>query len=157
VRGMIRPLTARIVAAPISIDGEAVWCDGEGVAIFDRLDSRAYDGEVSLYAFDLLELDGTDWKPRPMRSGSTGSPSFLPTPRPGSSTASTSGEGAAIFAHACRLGAEGSTASTRTGPGRSANESGPGQSCCLGGSVKWRGAPRLSTFGLAETYILTPV
>jgi hypothetical protein len=41
-----------------------VLCDGEGLAIFDKLHSRTYDGEVSLYPFDLLELDGTDWRPR---------------------------------------------------------------------------------------------
>ena len=29
-----------------------------GLAIFDKLHSRAFDGEVILYAFDLLELDG---------------------------------------------------------------------------------------------------
>jgi ATP-dependent DNA ligase len=52
--------------ASATIDGEAVSCDGEGLAIFYRLRSRAYDGEVSLYAFDLLELDGTDWRPRPL-------------------------------------------------------------------------------------------
>jgi ATP-dependent DNA ligase len=45
-------------AASATIDGEAVWCDGEGLAIFDKLHSRAYDGEVSLYVFDLLGLDG---------------------------------------------------------------------------------------------------
>ena len=40
-----------------TIDGEAVCCDSEGLAIFDKLHSRAHDGEVSFYAFDLLELN----------------------------------------------------------------------------------------------------
>ena len=52
--------------ASATIDGEAVWCDGTGLAIFDKLHSRAHDGEVILYAFDLLELDGEDWRPRPL-------------------------------------------------------------------------------------------
>ena len=48
------------------IDGEAVWCDGNGLAIFDKLHSRTYAGEVILYAFDLLELHGEDWRPPPL-------------------------------------------------------------------------------------------
>jgi ATP-dependent DNA ligase len=48
------------------IDGEAVYCDGTGLAVFDKLHSRAYDDHVILYAFDLLELDGEDWRPRPL-------------------------------------------------------------------------------------------
>jgi ATP-dependent DNA ligase len=35
----IRPLQA-------VVDGEAVWCDGAGLAIFDKLHSRAYDAQV---------------------------------------------------------------------------------------------------------------
>jgi hypothetical protein len=38
------------------VDGEAVWCEGNGLAIFDKLHSRAHDRQVVLYAFDLLEL-----------------------------------------------------------------------------------------------------
>jgi ATP-dependent DNA ligase len=41
-----------------------VWCGGDGLAIFDKFHSRACETEVILYAFDLLELDGTDWRPR---------------------------------------------------------------------------------------------
>jgi IS5 family transposase len=58
---LVRPLSAHwrgcggLAPAFPTIDGEAVWCDSDGLAIFDRLHSRAHDGEVSLYAFDLLE------------------------------------------------------------------------------------------------------
>ena len=55
---------AALATTSATIDGEAVWCDGEGLAIFDKLHSRAHDGAVILYAFDLLELDGADWRPR---------------------------------------------------------------------------------------------
>jgi hypothetical protein len=34
---------AALDAASAVIDGEAVWCDAEGLAIFDKLHSRAYD------------------------------------------------------------------------------------------------------------------
>jgi ATP-dependent DNA ligase len=36
------------------------------VAVFEKLHGRAYDDQVFLYAFDLLELDGEDWRPRPL-------------------------------------------------------------------------------------------
>src|SRR5215467_12559459 len=40
------------------IAGEAVACDGDGVPSFDRIRYRRHDGEVFLYAFDLIELNG---------------------------------------------------------------------------------------------------
>jgi bifunctional non-homologous end joining protein LigD len=44
-------------ARSIILDGEGVICDDNGLAIFDALHSKQRDDEVSLYAFDLLELD----------------------------------------------------------------------------------------------------
>jgi len=38
------------------IDGEAVACDGNGVAVFERLGRKHEAGDVFLYAFDLLPL-----------------------------------------------------------------------------------------------------
>jgi bifunctional non-homologous end joining protein LigD len=42
------------------IDGEAVACDDNGLAVFDRTRYRRHDGKVFLYAFDLIELGGDD-------------------------------------------------------------------------------------------------
>src|ERR1044071_4120444 len=43
--------------------GEAVACDETGLAEFQRLRRRTDDRNVFLYAFDLLELNGTDlWR-----------------------------------------------------------------------------------------------
>jgi bifunctional non-homologous end joining protein LigD len=42
------------------IDGEAVVCDDNGIAVFERLRRKREGRHVFLYAFDLLELDGTD-------------------------------------------------------------------------------------------------
>jgi bifunctional non-homologous end joining protein LigD len=42
------------------IDGEAVACDDNGLAVFDRIRYRRHDRKVFLYAFDLIELDGAD-------------------------------------------------------------------------------------------------
>jgi bifunctional non-homologous end joining protein LigD len=57
-----------------TIDGEVVVCDDAGIANFERLQGWAHDRHAFLYAFDLLELDGEDWRPRPLeaRKGSVG-------------------------------------------------------------------------------------
>jgi hypothetical protein len=43
-----------------TLDGEAVVCGPDGVAVFDALHRRGTVTEVMLYAFDVLELDGED-------------------------------------------------------------------------------------------------
>jgi ATP-dependent DNA ligase len=43
---LISAAIAALAPASVTIDGEAVWCDGDGLAIFDKLHSRAHDGEV---------------------------------------------------------------------------------------------------------------
>ena len=43
-----------------TIDGEACVCGSDGVPVFAMLHSGSYDSAVVLYAFDLLELNGTD-------------------------------------------------------------------------------------------------
>jgi ATP-dependent DNA ligase len=60
----ISAAVAALRTASLTIDGEAVCCDDAGVALFEKLHSRAHDGEAFLYAFDLLELDGEDWRLR---------------------------------------------------------------------------------------------
>ena len=51
------PLIAEALASLRSrsciIDGEAVVCDDNGVASFDRIRHRRHDGDAFLYAFDL--------------------------------------------------------------------------------------------------------
>jgi ATP-dependent DNA ligase len=42
------------------IDSEAIVCDNNGLAVFEMIRWRRHDHAVSLCAFDLLELDGTD-------------------------------------------------------------------------------------------------
>jgi bifunctional non-homologous end joining protein LigD len=42
------------------IDGEAVACDDNGLAVFERLREKPAGRLVFMYAFDLLELDGKD-------------------------------------------------------------------------------------------------
>jgi ATP-dependent DNA ligase len=46
--------------------GEAVVCGHDGVSDFEKLHSRSYDHQVFLYAFDLLELNGDDFRGQPL-------------------------------------------------------------------------------------------
>jgi bifunctional non-homologous end joining protein LigD len=49
------------------IDGEAVICEEDGRPNFERLQTgRRVKPEAQLYAFDLLELNGTDLRRRPL-------------------------------------------------------------------------------------------
>jgi ATP-dependent DNA ligase len=111
---------AALAPASATIDGEAVWCDGEGLAIFDKPHSRAHDRDVILYGFDLLELDGEDWRPRPLRERKARLAKLLAKAPAGIRYSEhLEGDGAAIFAHACRLGAEGIVSKHREHPYRS--------------------------------------
>ena len=49
------------------IDGEAVACDANGLAVFEHLRRKPTGRHVLLYAFDLLELDGEDLRREPIR------------------------------------------------------------------------------------------
>jgi bifunctional non-homologous end joining protein LigD len=49
------------------IDGEAVVCDDNGVASFDRIRHRHHDSDAFLYAFDLIELNGDDLRRDPLQ------------------------------------------------------------------------------------------
>jgi ATP-dependent DNA ligase len=49
------------------IDGEAVVCGKDGKSDFDKLHSGTHDASVFLYGFDLIELDGEDLRPAPLR------------------------------------------------------------------------------------------
>ena len=48
------------------IDGEVVCCDEQGLAIFQLLRHRKNEASAFLFAFDLLELDGTDMRREPI-------------------------------------------------------------------------------------------
>jgi bifunctional non-homologous end joining protein LigD len=50
------------------IDGEAVACDENGLAVFERLRRKPSGKHVFLYAFDLLELDGQDLRREPLET-----------------------------------------------------------------------------------------
>src|SRR5712671_708538 len=57
---------ARLRSRSCIIDGEAVACDDNGLASFERIRYRQHDGDVFLYAFDLIELNGDDLRRDPL-------------------------------------------------------------------------------------------
>jgi ATP-dependent DNA ligase len=64
------PLIASTVAAlptkSCVIDGEAIVCDENGLAVFDLIRGHGSKTSAVLCAFDLLELDGKDLRRRPI-------------------------------------------------------------------------------------------
>jgi bifunctional non-homologous end joining protein LigD len=58
----------RLKARSCLIDGEAVACDDNGVAVFARLRRQPSGRHVFLFAFDLLELDGEDLRREPFET-----------------------------------------------------------------------------------------
>jgi bifunctional non-homologous end joining protein LigD len=111
---------AELPAASVTIDGEAVWCGTDGVAMFDRLHSHAHDAEVFLYAFDLLELDGEDWRPRPLEARKARLAKLMANAPAGLQfNEHIEGDGDQVFAHACKLELEGIVSKDRTRPYRS--------------------------------------
>jgi bifunctional non-homologous end joining protein LigD len=90
------------------IDGEAVACDDQGLAVFDRLRYRHADGSVFLYAFDL-ELDGQDLRREPLETRKETLASLLRGCQPGVRLNGhlEHDDGTIVFHHACALGCEG--------------------------------------------------
>jgi bifunctional non-homologous end joining protein LigD len=58
---------AKLKARSFTLDGEAVVAGADGVAVFDALHRRGRVTDAILQAFDLLELDGVDYRPLPLR------------------------------------------------------------------------------------------
>jgi ATP-dependent DNA ligase len=60
------PLAAAAVAAlPVyscSIDGEAIVCDGKGLAVFQFIRNYRRGNIATICAFDLIEIDGRDMR-----------------------------------------------------------------------------------------------
>jgi bifunctional non-homologous end joining protein LigD len=102
------------------IDGEAVACDDNGLAVFERIRYRRQDGKVFLHAFDLIELDGDDLRREPLDVRKATLRSLLVKVAPGLRwTEHIEGDGETIFRHACQLGLEGIVSKRKDSPYRS--------------------------------------
>jgi bifunctional non-homologous end joining protein LigD len=107
-------------AKSFTLDGEAVVCGPDVVAIFDALHRRGTVTEAMLYAFDLLELDGEDIRHLPLLDRKRRLARLLGGRRLGIVLSDhTDDYGAMIFQHACRMGLEGIVSKRLTAPYRS--------------------------------------
>jgi ATP-dependent DNA ligase len=57
---LIVEAVAKLRASSCIINGEAVACGEDGIASFNMLAHWRHDGDVFLWAFDLIELNGDD-------------------------------------------------------------------------------------------------
>jgi bifunctional non-homologous end joining protein LigD len=91
------------------VDGEAVACNDGGLAVFERLRGRRHNASVFLYAFDLIELNGTDLRREPLQVRKATLASVLVKAGPGIrfNEHLEYDDGETVFRHACKLGFEG--------------------------------------------------
>jgi bifunctional non-homologous end joining protein LigD len=90
------------------IDGEAIVCDENGLAVFDLIRRLGAGERAVLSAFDLLELDGKDLRRRPIETRKAVLAKLLN----GSHLSLVLNEhyeedGEIVFREACKLGCEG--------------------------------------------------
>ena len=106
---LIVEAVAKLRSRSCIIDGEAVACGDDGIASFDRIRYRRHDAGVSLYAFDLIELDGDDLRRDPLAVRKATLASLLRRAAPGlrSNEHLDNEDGPLVFAHACKMGLEG--------------------------------------------------
>jgi bifunctional non-homologous end joining protein LigD len=114
-------VTAMLLRArSFTLDGEAVVCGPDGIAIFDALHRRGVVSEAMLYAFDLLELDGEDLRSVPLGDRKKRLARLVGKRRLGIVLSEhTDEDGATIFRQACRMGLEGIVAKRLGAPYRS--------------------------------------
>jgi ATP-dependent DNA ligase len=98
---------ARIEGSAI-IDAEVVWLDSDGVSIFDALHSRVNDTKASACAFDLLTLNGANFRRKPrLALHIRHCENFCGALVASSYVEHAEGHGDKLFAAACHLGLEG--------------------------------------------------
>ena len=108
---------ARLGANSCIIDGEAVACGDDGIASFDRISYWRNGNIAFLYAFDLIELNGSDLRREPfvVRKATLASllgqemiAGLLGSATPGLRfNEHIEADGPTVLQHACKLGLEG--------------------------------------------------
>jgi bifunctional non-homologous end joining protein LigD len=92
---------ARLRSRSCIIDGEAVACDDNGVALFNRVRHRHHDESIFLYAFDLIELNGDDLRRDPLEGRNATLEIILAKAGPGIRfNEHMEGDGATVFLNA---------------------------------------------------------
>jgi ATP-dependent DNA ligase len=98
----IASVAGKLRARSFTLDGEAVVCGGDGVAVFDALHRRHKAGDAILYAFDLLEFDGEDFRPLPLAKRKARLARLLARVMAGIAMNAHRRWGAVVFRHAAR-------------------------------------------------------
>jgi len=105
---LIREAVNRLKVRSCLIDGEAVACDENGLAVFERLRRKGEGSHVFLYAFDLLELNGMDLRREPIETRKATLASVLRgCPLGLRLNQHRAHPGELVFRHACAMGLEG--------------------------------------------------
>jgi ATP-dependent DNA ligase len=106
---LIAEAVSRLRSRSCIIDGEAVACDENGLALFERIRYRRHDASVFLYAFDLIELNGDDLRREPLEVRKATLASVLKRAAPGLRLDEhiEHEDGETVFRHACKMGLEG--------------------------------------------------
>jgi bifunctional non-homologous end joining protein LigD len=103
---------AKLRVKSVTLDGEGVVCREDGVSDFDKLRAavgRLGSREAFLYAFDLLEINGTDLRRDSWEVRRAALASVLRRARDGIRLSEhlVMTDGNTIFRHACAMGLEG--------------------------------------------------
>jgi bifunctional non-homologous end joining protein LigD len=106
------PLAAEAIEAlPVKscvVDGEAIVCNEDGLALFDLIRNHGSNARAILCAFDLLEVNGEDLRPEPIEDRKRRLAGLLRLPHEGIAlNEHFGGDGAVVYKHACALGCEG--------------------------------------------------
>jgi bifunctional non-homologous end joining protein LigD len=104
-------IAAAIRSLPVGrvlIDGEAVAFHSDGHSDFAALRTKTGGEQASLVAFDLLGLEGDDLRQRPLEERREALSQLVAGADDIRFSVALPAEGAIVFAHACRLGLEGS-------------------------------------------------
>jgi bifunctional non-homologous end joining protein LigD len=116
----IASAAAKLGAKSFTIDGEAVVTGADGVAVFDALHRRQKAKDAMLYAFDLLEFNNADLRPRPLVERKAKLGKLLARASAGIAfNEHTEEDGATVFRHACMMGLEGIVSKRLMAPYRS--------------------------------------
>jgi ATP-dependent DNA ligase len=108
---------ARLRSRSCMIDGEAVACGDNGMPSFDHIRYRRHDSSLFLYAFDLIELNGDDFRRDPLDIRKATLATILARAGHGIwFNDHIEDDGPTIFKHACKLGFEGIVSKRKDSP-----------------------------------------
>jgi ATP-dependent DNA ligase len=100
--------TAARIDGSVILDAEVVWIGSDGAANFDALHSRVNDQSAVALAFDLMSLDGEDFRQESYSERKAVLRKVLRRTRRGIQYVEhTEGDGGEMFKAVCKLGLEG--------------------------------------------------